>query len=316
MANTKGPSGGMRTQSSASGSSPRLRKGSKNKGSRVSINSEVSESEISVFESDDDAGAVSERTELYTPQQAWAAFEIALKSIDNSHSECYVKKPKPTFLCSEAFQRVMLDMYGETDYGTKAYTVLKQKVNTMSRATSVATRVLSNAAEQGRIERERGDTTKVNEVRNVVSQSKPTSALISSAKRGWKMLKRRINEDAMEIHTQTQKLNWVMLQHTVKQMSNVEKTRKDLYERYGIVPTTLPDGTVVCENRMLSDRARAKLYARTKDGHHYRRPTSYQPPSLQLLSMTKTGNTNSGLTRKTASKTNVIFRKHRPLTAK
>ncbi|KAH3693294.1 hypothetical protein DPMN_144298 [Dreissena polymorpha] len=130
------------------------------------------------------------------------------------------------------------------------------------------------------------------------------------------MLKRRINEDAMETHTQTEKLNWVMLQHTVKQMSNVEKTRKDLYERYGIVPTTLPDGTVVCENRMLSDRARAKLFAQTKHGNHYRRPTSYQPPSLQLRSMTKTGKTNSGFTRKTASKTNAIFRKHRPLTAK
>ncbi|KAH3693282.1 hypothetical protein DPMN_192686 [Dreissena polymorpha] len=221
----------MRTQSSASGRSPRLRKGSKNNGSRVSINSEVSESEISVFESDDDARALSERTELYTPQQAWTAFEIALKSIDISHSEYYVKKPKPTFLCSGTFQRVMLGMYGETDYGTKAYTVLRQKVNTMSRATSVATRVLSNAAEQGRIEREREDSIKVKEERNAVSQSKPTSALISSAKRGWKMLKRRINEDAMETHTQTQKLNWVMLQHTVKQMSNVEKTRKDLYER-------------------------------------------------------------------------------------
>ncbi|KAH3693295.1 hypothetical protein DPMN_192699 [Dreissena polymorpha] len=149
MANTIGPSDGMRTQSGASGSSPRLRKGSKNKGSRVSINSEVSESEIFVFESDDDARALSEQTELYTPQQAWAAFEIALKSIDSSHSEYYVKKPKPTFLCSGTFQRVMLDMYGETDYGTKAYTVFKQKINTMSRATSVATRALSMLLNRG-----------------------------------------------------------------------------------------------------------------------------------------------------------------------
>ncbi|KAH3693292.1 hypothetical protein DPMN_192696 [Dreissena polymorpha] len=75
-----------------------------------------------------------------------------------------------------------------------------------------------------------------------------------------------------------------MLQNTIQQMTNMERSRQDLYERYGIVPTTLPDRRVVCENIMLSERARAQLYGRTEDGILYVRPKSYQPPSAQQRS--------------------------------
>ncbi|WAR23111.1 hypothetical protein MAR_036780 [Mya arenaria] len=159
----------------------------------------------------------------------------------------------------------------------------------MARATGLASRMMFSAINRGQEEREEeeariayGDTGE--DEPDMSSHGEPESVTKVFAKRGWKMLKRQVNENAMEHHTQSTKLNWVMLQHTVKQMTNTEKTRQDLYERYGIVPTKLDDGTFVCENRMLSERARSQMYGRTVDGREYMRPSSYQPNAARLRS--------------------------------
>ncbi|KAH3693285.1 hypothetical protein DPMN_192689 [Dreissena polymorpha] len=292
----------MRTQNSDS-TSPRLRNGSKNKGSRVSINSEVNDTTISLFESYDYALPFSEQTDLCTSQQAWAASENAMKTIDKSHSEYYVKKPKLTFHSSGTFQQVLLDMYGATNYNFTPLTVPKLKVISQNQ-------VLSRVVEQRRIENDKEVATKVEK------EESATLPLQCSVNRNWKIPKRRVNESPFEYKTQTQKLNWVMLLHSMKQTSSVEKSRKDLYERYGILPTTLPDGTVVCENRMLSDRARAKLYGQTKYSNQDRRPNSYQPPSLQMRSIAKTAYSQLGrLSCNCARITNACYQHKRPKTA-
>ncbi|KAH3815768.1 hypothetical protein DPMN_144299 [Dreissena polymorpha] len=170
----------------------------------------------------------------------------------------------------------------------------------------MATRVV----EQGRIDKKNEVATQVEEDETACSLLKPTSPLQFSAYRDRKILNTRVKESAFEYKTQTQKLNWVMLLNTMKQISSIEKTEKDLYERYGIFQTTLPDGTVVCENRMLSDRAHSKLYA-----HTYRRPVSYQPPPLHLRSIAKTGYFN--LSRRCFSCvriTNTCYQNKRPRT--
>ncbi|KAH3693280.1 hypothetical protein DPMN_192684 [Dreissena polymorpha] len=73
MAKNIAPSCWIQTRSSADGKSPQQREGSKDKGSSVFINNLVNDWEISVFKSHDDSLQFKKRTELYTPQQAWAA---------------------------------------------------------------------------------------------------------------------------------------------------------------------------------------------------------------------------------------------------
>lgn len=284
-----------RTRGSSSNPRHSLKK-TKSRGSRVSLNSVALSEETLNLDSDDDAFVSSSPTEKYNPAQAWAAFENCVKNIDNSNPEYFVKKPKPNFVSSSTFQQVMADMYGNTEYGNaKGYTLLKQKLNNMARSTMLASRMMQAAVNKGQEEREMEETNAADDMDAAPdvaaeTQAEPESVTKVFAKRGWKILKREVNETVMEQKTQSTKLNWTMLQHTLKQMSNTEKTRQDLYERYGILPTTLPDGTVVCENRMLSDRARAQLYGRNKDGAEYKRPSSYQPPSLHLRSRSQASN--------------------------
>lgn len=247
--------------------------------SRVSSASERDDIDTINLDSDDE-NLTSRSLEKVTPAQAWAAFEDCIKTIDNSNQDFLLKKPKPNFVSSGTFQKVMVDMYGNSEYGnTKGYTILKKKLNNMARSTMVASRMLQAAVVKGQEDREREEEQRLLEEAESKEQE-PESVVQVCAKRGWKVLKREVNETVMEHKVQPTKLNWSMLQHTLKQMTNTEKTRQDLYERYGIVPTTLPDGTVVCENQMLSERARAQLYGRNKNGTHYKRPKSYQPPSV------------------------------------
>lgn len=315
-------SGKVRHRSSTS--SPRqIARSTKTRGSRVSLNS-VSQSEKDDLDTlnldSDDEVVTSQKSGRYSPAQAWAAFENCVKNIDNSSPEYFVKKPKPNFVSSGTFQQVMVDMYGNTEYGnTKGYTLLKQKLNNMARSTMLASRMMHVAVEKGQEDREKEESLEDEHVAESGQESvgEPESVAKVYAKRGWKILKREVNETAMEQKIQSTKMNWTMLQHTLKQMSNVERTRQDLYERYGIVPTVLPDGTTVCENRMLSERARAQLYGRNKDGSEYKRPKSYQPPPTHLRSRSQAGFQNKLRDGTKGAKMPSIGRgRQRPMTAK
>ncbi|KAL4236730.1 hypothetical protein ACF0H5_005114 [Mactra antiquata] len=264
---------------SPSSPTPRpLSKTSKKHSSRTSLNSTAFSERDDIETINLDSDEELPKAEEYSPSQAWAAFENCVKNIDNSNPEYFVKKPKPNFVSSGTFQQVMVDMYGNTEYGnTKGYTILKQKLNNMGRSLKLASRMMQSAVNQGADERNKEPEESEADVEDQTEevQAEPESTSKVLAKRGWKLLKRDINENTMEQKTNNKKLNWTILQHTVKQMSNTEKTRQDLYERYGILPRKMEDGTVVCENIMLSERARAQLNG--SDSNNKRPHSSFRP---------------------------------------
>ena len=268
--------------------------------SRISLNSTSERDDVSLCADSDEETLTSRSGQvgnngMSNAAQAWAAFEDAVKNIDNSSPEYFTKKPKPNFESSGTFQKVMVDMYGNTEYGnTKGYTLLKLKLNHMAKATTLASRMMASAVTRGQQEREREAEEGTDEEPEEEPQVEQNSTSKLFAKRGWKILKRQVQDTAMEHKCQPTKLNWAMLQHTVKQMTNVDRTRQDLYERYGILPTRLDDGSVVCQNRMLSEKARSQLYNDShekSDNHHLisinKRPSSYQPPPVHLRSISQ-----------------------------
>ncbi|KAL8598619.1 hypothetical protein ACOMHN_013502 [Nucella lapillus] len=81
--------------------------------------------------------------------------------------------------------------------------------------------------------------------------------MVDSAQRGWQALRSYLQEQGVSKRTSPSALNWTMLAHTVKGMAtDQDKTRQDLYRRYGIIPSEDANGNVVMVNTMLSDRAR------------------------------------------------------------
>ncbi|KAH3693288.1 hypothetical protein DPMN_192692 [Dreissena polymorpha] len=160
----------------------------------------------------------------------------------------------------------MVDMYGNTEYSnTKAYTVSKKKLSNLPNASIHAAQMLVNAVEKIQHEREKEkeqESGKIKE-RDVDDDAHNTNNVEKeTAKRCWKILKRHIDKLTNEKSIESLTVNVAVLQNSVTLMSSGYRARQDLYERYGFVPTTLPDGRVVCENRMLSDRSRLQMFGR------------------------------------------------------
>jgi hypothetical protein len=54
-------------------------------------------------------------------------------------------------------------------------------------------------------------------------------------------------------------MNWEALRHHVSGISDLDKARQDLYQRYGFLPTLQEDGSKVCKNVMWLNRTRAQI---------------------------------------------------------
>lgn len=287
----------------------------KARGTRMSEYSDRDDLDTEELDSDDEA--CTSKATTVTTAQAWAAFENSIRVIDDSPVEYFVKKPKPNFVSSETFQSVMIDMYGNKEYGvTRGYTKLKEKISAIGRASSLATRMFTNAAapkiEEGTDEPDH-ESEEVQPAKVEEPEEGEQKLNKVFAKRGWKVLKRQVNETALENKTTSTKMQLAVLKQAVKQMTNAERTRQDLYERYGIVPTVLEDGTTIMENRMLSDRARDLIYGRASDkgqeNKRHNRPSSYQPLPTYLRALSRKTKVSSTLPQ-------IPKLKQRPTTAK
>ncbi|XP_033738995.1 uncharacterized protein LOC117326376 [Pecten maximus] len=185
----------------------------------------------------------------------WSTFEDTILKI-NDQTDTMTLQPRRNFKASDDFKDVMTGMFGNTEYGrAKSYTLLKQKINRLTNVSGLASRLFQSAAKDTNKEEEpeeeneeAKEAAKVNDMENIRSELK-------GAKRGWKLLRRNVNETALAENTKDSKLKWTMVSHHVTRMTDLDKARQDLYERYGIVPATQDDGSVQCKNVMWSKRA-------------------------------------------------------------
>ncbi|XP_060075038.1 uncharacterized protein LOC132554745 [Ylistrum balloti] len=190
-------------------------------------------------------------------QPFWSMFEDSILKI-NDQTDTMTLQPRPNFKSSDDFKDVMTGMFGNTEYGrAKSYTLLKEKINRLANVSGMASRLFHSAAKEANETEDEGDeeedeeakeTAKANDMENIKSELK-------GAKRGWKLIRRNVNETALAEHTKESKLKWTMVRHHVTRMTDLEKARQDLYERYGIVPVEQEDGSMQCKNVMWSKRA-------------------------------------------------------------
>ncbi|OWF49835.1 uncharacterized protein LOC110451180 [Mizuhopecten yessoensis] len=190
------------------------------------------------------------------PQPFWSTFEDSIIKI-NDQTDTMTLKPRPNFKGSEDFKDVMTDMFGNTEYGrAKSYTLLKEKISRLTNVSGMASRLFNNAAkkadEEAEEEEEEDEQTqeaaKAKDMENMRSELK-------GAKRGWKLLRRDVKETALAENTKESKLKWTMVRHHLTCMTDLDRARQDLYERYGMVPVAQEDGSMQCKNVMWSKRA-------------------------------------------------------------
>ena len=207
---------------------------------------------------------------------AWDAFDEHVKNINDS-SDYYTKQQKVSFRSSDTFQKTMSDLYGKSEYGkTKGLAKFRTKLGTITSMTSHFSKAYNSRMANGESEFSE----------DLSDYETPSKRTIENAQRGWRILRRHVLDIVAQKKNSVASRNWSMLKQTVRGMSDMERTRIDLYKRYGIIPTINSDGTIVQENTMLSERARAhaQMLAATKSSASsesvpIRRIQSHRPPS-------------------------------------
>ncbi|XP_046578118.1 uncharacterized protein LOC124285883 [Haliotis rubra] len=178
---------------------------------------------------------------------AWDAFGDHVKNV-HEPSEYVCRKSRVSFQASDTFQKTMTDLFGMPEYGREPEVPkFKSKVGNLG---SVASRLIATT-------RRRRKATTEEEKRLALEAAKPSKTVVENARRGWRVLRRHVNESIAEKKGSSAAFNWAMLTQTVRGLTDMQRARIDLYKRYGIIPTVQPDGTTVHVNTMLSERARA-----------------------------------------------------------
>nr|KAG5688336.1 hypothetical protein BaRGS_027878 [Batillaria attramentaria] len=178
---------------------------------------------------------------------AWDMFEEHVRNIHDS-SDMFSRRQGPSFTASSTFQETMVEIFGYPEYAKPP----PPSVTTTTRSrnvTNCATKFILNLRKRTSV---------------VPGAQKPavrevSRRTIENARRGWRILRQHVHETWLSKRTSTAALSWSMLRQTLMGMSDMDRTRLDLYKRYGIVPSVDSQGRIVMENTMLSDRARKAI---------------------------------------------------------
>ncbi|GFR61347.1 hypothetical protein ElyMa_003554900 [Elysia marginata] len=219
---------------------------------------------------------------------AWSMFENHVKLIDDCTSSLS-NVPRRTFMSSPVFQNVMTDLYGRPEYSkTRAFLQLRNRVGNVAALASRflgrvkalhAMRASSEDFDDGEDDFDFVDFDDDGDGFINGRRRKPSAQTVENAKRAWKILRNHVMEEAAKKRMSRPALAWDVIRHTLRAGSNLERARLDIYQRYGLVPMVLPDGRVVQENTMLSERARQALANKPQ------KPATYSNPRASRQSL-------------------------------
>ena len=202
----------------------------------------------------------------------WSSLDDSIKRI-NDDSDKFAFKPRPNFKSSGDFKDVMTEMSGNTEYGvSKGYTLLKDKISRLTNVSSITALALLQATKQDsepdETDSKTNESESEDELQEEITRETREKELVSSiggAKRSWRVLKTHVKENAVEHRTTSVKMNWEAIRHHVSGITDLDKARKDLYQRYGFLPTVQEDGSKVCKNVMWLNRTRARIMENQND---------------------------------------------------
>ncbi|KAH9523728.1 hypothetical protein Btru_040750 [Bulinus truncatus] len=191
---------------------------------------------------------------LYTVHQRWemmmAAQTELIEDLERLSTNQTCKSIKSSFTSSEEFRTVMDDLYGTKDGKFDLTSSQKQNVSQPNSASNKLTTAVKTIGIVKNLE----ETNK--------HRSLPTirNFKVENARRRWGKIRSHVREMAPKRRIGKATLNWAMLRHMVKGMTNPDRARQDLYIRYGLVPIILNDGRTIKKNIMLSNRLQVEMY--------------------------------------------------------
>ncbi|KAK2180544.1 hypothetical protein NP493_439g05022 [Ridgeia piscesae] len=226
--------------------------------------------------------------------QAWSVFTEHVKCIDVN--TMYFQEKKLTPKSSTDFREVLTKMRGELDNTDKTAqtnyaralnlsTHNQYHVNTArSSSQSISIDTLPAKQVEPIVE---GDGSSDNGEVDELGDNGPTEDEVDGGKRrvarGWSIMRRGLHEQLLEHRKAHTAVGWNLLQHTLDQMTDAERARQTLYERYlyDPDPNSWASG-LVNYPQFLLDRKQRTAAGRKRPFSSA--PTAGRPPRSRLTS--------------------------------
>ena len=161
------------------------------------------------------------------PQTPWQMFEGHVKSIGDDTTNYSVTKNEAKFKSSNVFQKVVDEINAKKQM---------QELKRLEKLRQLQLEAAEKAAAERVSESESESESETDEDDEDLLDGEPEDtvslAVKLRAQRGWALIKRKIQEKQMEKKNSGAMFNWKVLKATMSNMSDMEKARQDLYERY------------------------------------------------------------------------------------
>ena len=213
----------------------------------------------------------------------WRDFEQHIRCIDTDSVSFQAKELAKK--SSQPFQEVMTELEEERQKKLLRKKSIKDRISMVGKMQKFKMRAMVELAKDAEEIAEEEEETEPRQLKH---------SEMSTGKKAWRLLSQRVKEKALEENRNKSMGGWNLIALTVKRLSDTEKARQDLYEKYIYKQDAWTEGFVNYPKAFLERRAVRNN--RNKFSRSFRgttRPKSSHP-ALQSTSVTfnRTGDNN------------------------
>ena len=172
------------------------------------------------------------------PLSAWDEFETHIRQVNDSALLMEFDEKSLDFKCSDAFKRIM------TELGPKKIKKVEKRLS----YPAIDCRnngVFDEADENDESEEEEDD------LGDVPGENDHENRRRRRASRAWGLIRRHIQEIRVERRMAAGSINWDFLRQTISALSDMERARQELYEKYIYKPNWWADGLTKCPEHLV-----------------------------------------------------------------
>ena len=174
---------------------------------------------------------------------AWDEFENHIRQVNDTPLLMEFDEKTLDFKCSDTFKRIM------NEIGPKKVKTIEKRMSVSSLGRRRST-IIDEADEKDASEEE-DDEDYEDDDDYFSEDSDPTKRRRRPALRAWGLMRRHIQEVRVEKRMATGSINWDFLRQTITALSDMEKARQELYEKYIYKPNWWADGLSRCPEHLI-----------------------------------------------------------------
>ena len=180
------------------------------------------------------------------PMSAWDEFENHIRQVNDTSLLMEFDEKTLDFKCSDTFKRIM------NEIGPKKVKKIEKRMSTSTLYSRRRSSAIDETDEKDMNEEaDDEDYDDADDDSFISEDAEHTKRRRHPALRAWGLMRRHIQEVRVEKRMASGSINWDFLKQTISALSDMEKARQELYEKYIYKPNWWADGLTRCPEHLI-----------------------------------------------------------------